>query len=203
MSQDSNATTDETETSLPRDERRCQVIAAILDVKADSVRHLEEIVSPERGKSVKERLEEQTLNGVGIIRATHPRIPKPADICRVPHFGHNISCNQPCQGPGVFRLYEVAAVVEPVEATQILDRYRLGEEIEIDVCGIRDNIQPISEFAEFTNDNVPPVGRFGRDYDDGTDDASEGELDGQRDRLGIVAPVERNSTLSEFATSQN
>jgi len=190
-------TTAQSDQATAPDQQLCREISVIVEINADSLRHLEKIVSPDHGRSVKEVLELHTFGDVEVIAATHPHVPKPADICKVPHFGHSASCDDPCDGPGVYRLFEVAAVVEPDATTDIFGRYNIGGHIEIDVCGLRHKPKPVTALPEFIDGNdVPPVGRFGRDYEpDATDNTDES--DARRDRLGIGASIDRNSTLSE------
>lgn len=184
----------------PDEQRRCKELSVIVEVDADSYDELRTFASAAHQGNVKPILEESTFaDGVEIMAATNPHVPKPTEICQVPHFGHDCACDDPCEGPGVFRLFEVAAVVKPSVTSDIFGRYRLESNLEVDICGLHKKTVPISSFREFVDEDTPCIGRFGREYGPNESTGTETDApDKRRDRLGVGAAVEQNSTLSKF-----
>lgn len=166
-------------------------VSVILEVKAASYQHLVAICSPDRGRSMKQVLELQEFGGSDVIWASHPHIPEPTEICKVPHFGHSTSCEKPCTGGGVYRLFEVEVLVEPDAKKDVMGRYDVGGYIEIDVCGLQD-IVDVDEVLDSPSDSV---GRLFRDYDTKGHESADKRIDIRRSSMGVGATESYQSTI--------
>lgn len=140
---------------------------------------------------MKQVLELQEFGGSDVIWASHPHIPEPTEICEVPHFGHSVSCEKPCTGSGVYRLFEVEALVEPDSDTDVMGRYDVARYIEVDVCGLTD-IVDVDEAVDSPSDSV---GRLFRDYDTEDHESADERINVRRSSMGVGATESYQSTI--------
>ena len=156
-------------------------ISPILEIRAANYYHLRLICGTEHGMSLKQMLEQQTLSGceslshfdgVDILWASNPHVPKPGEVCEVPHFDHSSSCEGVCHGDGVYRLFEIHCLV-PAEAETLSERVEIGDSIRLKISS-SGTIHTSEDLIETAGEN-PEIGRLGRDYGPGEPGSEEGE----------------------------
>jgi hypothetical protein len=141
--------------------------SAILEIKAQSYKELYRILSPSTGPSLTDLLTQQTFDGHNIIFASQPYIPEREEICTVPHFNHSVNCDEPCQGNGVYRLFEFDIFFELPEngaTTDLIGTYNITPWIEISISSAGKPID-LDSIADYADPRETLIGRFDREYD--------------------------------------
>lgn len=107
---------------------------AILEVNADDREELVAMLNNKRHPHVRDLLNDSIFAGHAVLYVSLPSIPD--DLCEVPHFGHDITCDPgTCDGPGVYRLFGVTLHLAAVTEKDVFGRYELTDDAQIAVCG--------------------------------------------------------------------